>query len=64
MREGDQQRDTFPHAITISDQNHRISLGNPTVARIFGHAPEELVGKIPIFCSQALTTANACAVSD
>ena len=35
----------FPHAIIISDQNHRISLGNPTVARIFGHAPEELIGK-------------------
>ena len=36
---------TLPHAIVISDHNHRISLGNPTVARIFGHRPEELIGK-------------------
>ena len=34
-----------PHAIIIADQNHRISLGNPTATRIFGHAPEELIGK-------------------
>lgn len=34
-----------PQAIIISDQNHKIFLGNPSVTRIFGYAPEELVGK-------------------
>ena len=34
-----------PHAIIISDKSHKIFLGNPSVTRIFGHAPGELVGE-------------------
>ncbi|MFA5958568.1 PAS domain S-box protein [Hyphomicrobium sp.] len=34
-----------PLAIIISDQSHRIFLANPSASRIFGHAPEALIGK-------------------
>ena len=34
-----------PQAIIISDQDDKISLGNPMVTRIFGYGPAELLGE-------------------
>ncbi len=34
-----------PQAIIFADWNHAIYLVNPSVTRIFGYAPEELIGK-------------------
>jgi PAS domain S-box-containing protein len=34
-----------PQAIFIADQSHKVFLVNPAVTRIFGYAPEELIGK-------------------
>jgi PAS domain S-box-containing protein len=35
----------LPDAVLVADADHKILLCNPAVARVFGYAPEELIGQ-------------------
>jgi PAS domain S-box-containing protein len=37
--------DAVPEAVVMTDPNRRIAMANPAVARIFGYAPQDLVGR-------------------